>query len=99
MAEILDYFDRINIDVAKRKYYNVNKVNTVLEELRGLAEELVEENERQQRELVQLRASRPAMFTVSIAPWLRRMVSTSPMREATEGLLVSIMRSTSRVLV
>ena len=56
MAEILDYFDRINIDVAKRKYYNVNKVNTVLEELRGLAEELVEENERQQRELVQLRA-------------------------------------------
>ena len=56
MAEILDYFDRINIDVAKRKYYNVNKVNTVLEELRGLAEELVEENERQRQELVQLRA-------------------------------------------
>ena len=56
MAEILDYFDQINIDVAKRKYYNVNKVNSVLEELRSLAVELVDQNERQRQELVQLRA-------------------------------------------
>ena len=56
MAEILDYFDQINIDVAKRKYYNVNKVNSVLEELRALAVELVEENERQRQELMQLRS-------------------------------------------
>ena len=55
MAEILDYFDRINIDVAKRKYYNVNKVNSVLEELHSLAVELVDENERQRQELIQLR--------------------------------------------
>ena len=67
MAEILDYFDRINIDVAKRKYYNVNKVNTVLEELRGLAEELVEENERQHRELVQLRAELEQKAQAAIA--------------------------------
>ena len=46
MAGILDYFDNINIDVAKRKYYNVNKVNAVLEELRDQAVELVDENER-----------------------------------------------------
>lgn len=56
MAEILDYFDSINIDVAKRKYYNVNKVNAVLSDLRDLAAELVEENERQRRELYQLRS-------------------------------------------
>ena len=56
MAEILDYFDQINIDVAKRKYYNVNKVNSVLEELRALAVDLVDENERQRQELMQLRS-------------------------------------------
>ena len=56
MAEILDYFDQINIDVAKRKYYNVNKVNSVLKELRALAVELVDENERQKQELMQLRS-------------------------------------------
>ena len=58
MADILEYFDSINIDVAKRKYYNVNKVNAVLEELRIQAKELVEENERQRMELEALRAER-----------------------------------------
>ena len=56
MAEILEYFDNIRIDVAKRKYYNVNKVNAVLEELRRLAVDLVEENELQRKELYQLRS-------------------------------------------
>lgn len=56
MAGILEYFDNISIDVAKRKYYNVNKVNAVLEELRSQAVELVEENEKQRRELYQLRS-------------------------------------------
>ena len=58
MADILDYFDHINIDVAKRKYYNVNKVNAVLEELRAKVVELVEENERQRLELDALRTER-----------------------------------------
>ena len=56
MSEILDYFDNIDIDVAKRKYYNVNKVNAVLDDLRKLAEQLVDENERQRSELSQLTA-------------------------------------------
>ena len=55
MAAILDYFDNISIDVAKRKYYNINKVNAVLEELRSQAVELVEEIERQRMELDGLR--------------------------------------------
>ena len=58
MTDILEYFDHINIDVAKRKYYNVNKVNAVLEELRAKAVELVEENERQRLELDALRSER-----------------------------------------
>lgn len=58
MADILDYFDHINIDVAKRKYYNVNKVNAVLGELRAKVVELVEENERQRLELDALRTER-----------------------------------------
>ncbi len=53
MSNILETFDSINIDVAKRKYYNVNKVNTVLEELREQAVQLVEENERLKSELAQ----------------------------------------------
>ena len=44
MDEILTYLDSIQIDVVKRKYYNANKVNAVFEEIRGLAENLVEEN-------------------------------------------------------
>ena len=53
MSNILETFDSINIDVAKRKYYNVNKVNAVLEELREKAVQLVEENERLKNELAQ----------------------------------------------
>ena len=65
MAEILDYFDSINIDVAKRKYYNANKVNAVLEDLRGYAEELVTENERLRAQLSALLASeKKAQFSL-----------------------------------
>ena len=51
MNEILSYLDSIQIDVVKRKYYNANKVNAVFEEIRRLAEELTEENERLQDRL------------------------------------------------
>ena len=48
MDDILSYMDSIQIDVVKRKYYNANKVNAVFEEIRSLAEKLVDENERLQ---------------------------------------------------
>lgn len=51
MDDILSYLDSIQIDVVKRKYYNANKVNAVFEEIRSLAEELVDENERLQMQL------------------------------------------------
>ncbi len=55
MSDILEYFDSISIDVAKRKYYNANKVNAVLAELREQAENLVEENERLRDEISALK--------------------------------------------
>jgi len=48
MDDILSYLDSIQIDVVKRKYYNANKVNAVFEEIRSLAEKLVDEKERLQ---------------------------------------------------
>ena len=39
------YFDAIHIDVVKKKYYNANKVNAVLEDIRAQAEALEAENQ------------------------------------------------------
>lgn len=40
------YFDAIQIDVVKKKYYNANKVEAVLSDIRRQALELTAENER-----------------------------------------------------
>lgn len=45
MALDREYFDSIHIDIAKQKYYNANKVNAVLEDIRAQAEALNAENE------------------------------------------------------
>ena len=39
------YFDAIHIDVVKKKYYNANKVNALLEDIRAQAEALEAENQ------------------------------------------------------
>ena len=44
MALNKEYFDAINIDVVKKKYYNANKVNSVLEDIRTQAELMYREN-------------------------------------------------------
>lgn len=46
MPDLLEYLDSVSIDVVKRKYYNANKVNAVFEEIRTMAEALMEENRR-----------------------------------------------------
>ena len=46
MSDLLEYLDNVSIDVVKRKYYNANKVNAVLEEIRTQADALLRENER-----------------------------------------------------
>lgn len=44
MALDKEYFDAISIDVVKKKYYNANKVNAVLDDIREKALALTEEN-------------------------------------------------------
>ncbi len=43
MALDREYFDAINIDLVKKKYYNANKVNAVLEDIRTQALAMTEE--------------------------------------------------------
>lgn len=45
MALNQEYFDSIQIDVVKKKYYNANKVNAVLEDIRAQAQALETENQ------------------------------------------------------
>lgn len=51
MALDREYFDAINIELVKKKYYNANKVNAVLEDIRAQATALEEENERLRAQL------------------------------------------------
>lgn len=44
MALDNEYFDSINIEIAKKKYYNAGKVNAVLADIRARAQMLNEEN-------------------------------------------------------
>jgi cell division septum initiation protein DivIVA len=44
MALDKEFFDSIHIDVVKKKYYNANKVNALLEDIRAQAEALEAEN-------------------------------------------------------
>ena len=53
MALNKEYFDTIHIDTVKKKYYNANKVEAILADIRSQAEALVKENE-QLREKVEL---------------------------------------------
>ncbi len=45
MALDKDYFDSISIELVKKKYYNANKVNAVLDDIREQAIALTAENE------------------------------------------------------
>ena len=51
MALNKEYFDAIHIDVVKKKYYNANKVEAVLADIRRQAKELTAENERMRQAL------------------------------------------------
>ena len=45
MALDKEFFDSVNIDVVKKKYYNANKVNALLENIQRQAETMGQENE------------------------------------------------------
>ena len=54
MALDKDYFDAIHIDVVKKKYYNANKVNAVLEDIAAQAQALEAENQALRAQLSEL---------------------------------------------
>ncbi len=54
MALDKEYFDSIDINIVRQKYYNANKVNSVLEDIRRQAEALTEENRRLKEQLSEL---------------------------------------------
>lgn len=46
-----EFFDTVHIDLVKKKYYNANKVNALLEEIRAQALEMNDENARMRAQL------------------------------------------------
>lgn len=45
MAATMEFFEGISFDIAKQKYYNANKVDAALADIRAAAAELIAENE------------------------------------------------------
>lgn len=45
MAITKEYLDSISFDIAKQKYYNANKVDARIDEIKALVAELIDENE------------------------------------------------------
>ena len=54
MAITTEYLDSISFDIAKQKYYNANKVNAKMEEIKAAVSELIAENELLRAELVEI---------------------------------------------
>ncbi len=51
MAVTMEFFDTISFDIAKQKYYNANKVDARMEEIKAAFAELIEENAELRRQL------------------------------------------------
>lgn len=54
MALDKEYFDSIDINIVRQKYYNANKVNSLLEDIRRQAEAMEEENRRLRAQIADL---------------------------------------------
>ncbi len=51
MAVTMEFFDGIRFDIAKQKYYNANKVDARMQEIRAAFAELIEENNELRRQI------------------------------------------------
>ena len=51
MSVTMEFFDGINFDIAKQKYYNANKVDARMQEIKAAFAELIEENNELRRQL------------------------------------------------
>lgn len=51
MSVTMEFFDGITFDIAKQKYYNANKVDARMEEIKAAFAELIEENNELHRQI------------------------------------------------
>ena len=51
MSVKMEFFDGITFDIAKQKYYNANKVDARMEEIKAAFAELIEENNELRRQI------------------------------------------------
>lgn len=51
MSVTMEFFDGITFDIAKQKYYNANKVDARIEEIKAAFAELIEENNELRRQI------------------------------------------------
>lgn len=51
MSVTMEFFDGIKFDIAKQKYYNANKVDARMEEIKAAFAELIEENNELRRQI------------------------------------------------
>lgn len=67
MAVTMEFFDKISFDIAKQKYYNANKVDAKMQEIRAAFAGLIEENNelRQQIDDIGLSKARVAELIMS----------------------------------
>ena len=58
MAVTMEFFDGISFDIAKQKYYNANKVDAKMEEIKTAFAELIEENNELRRQMDDIAVSK-----------------------------------------
>ena len=76
------YFDAIDIEIVKKKYYNANKVEAVFEDIRRRARELTEENERMRRQLALLTGQKDEIGETLLSA---KSIAQNMLREAQAG--------------
>jgi len=98
MALNKEYFDAIHIDVVKKKYYNANKVEALLADIRTQAEALVKENQ-QLREQVELFSGQKAEIgdaILSAKTIAQHMILQA--REQADGIVAQAQKKSGEIL-
>lgn len=67
MAITAEYLDSISFEIAKQKYYNANKVNAKMEEIKSAVAELIAENEMLRAELVEMGSTKERIAELMIS--------------------------------
>ena len=67
MAITTEYLDSIRFEIAKQKYYNANKVNAKMEEIKSAVAELITDNELLRAELVEIGSTKEKIAELMIS--------------------------------